>query len=300
MFLVTIDAFSGRPNPQFIMGVNNAPMIINELVQNQDCLGDVDTSITGLGFRGIIFEAFSDEDSQNTRVPSSFRIAGGTSRNETKGIEIAEKIIRSLQTFQPYAEVDNTLRTWSTPFDSTLEDYLIRLLPRMTDSRQDVIVAPEAPQEAAICYIEFGRFNPDFWNRSEVIGRNNCYNYASNWRTNTLAQPGRGAGKPIQNFNCQDVIRASLADGLHVRYDCFPDSEKPRWLMALVVAPNWDYHWYRAHKEGFWGHKPGGTAARNIDNSNNIIYNPETCNRGVYTEFCGYFYGCKSQRNILK
>jgi hypothetical protein len=60
--------------------------------------------------------------------------------------------------------------------------------------------------------------------------------------------------------------------------------------MALVIDPGWDYHWYRHQRGGFWGHKPGGTAARNLDNSNVLIVNPETCNRGGYTDFCGYFY----------
>jgi len=34
---------------------------------------------------------------------------------------------------------------------------------------------------------------------------------------------------------------------------------------GLVVAPGYDYHWYRKQLEGFWGHKPGGTAARNYE-----------------------------------
>lgn len=90
--------------------------------------------------------------------------------------------------------------------------------------------------------------------------------------------------------------KAALSDGAHRRYDCFPDSEAPRWLMALVIWPGYDFHWYRKHKEGFWGHKPGGTAAKNLDNSNQIIYNPEKCNRGGYTQFCGYFYACRSMK----
>ena len=69
-----------------------------------------------------------------------------------------------------------------------------------------------------------------------------------------------------------------------------PNSEKPRYLVALVVAPGpgfIDFHWYRKSSEGFWSHKPGSTAARNVDNSNRIITDPATCNRGPYTQFCG-------------
>jgi hypothetical protein len=90
------------------------------------------------------------------------------------------------------------------------------------------------------------------------------------------------------------VTAAAMADGLVKRCNCLPISEWPRRLLALVVDPGYDYHWYRHQRGGFWGHKPGRTAARNYDNSNVIITNPETCNRGGYTDFCGYFYAGRS------
>jgi hypothetical protein len=31
-----------------------------------------------------------------------------------------------------------------------------------------------------------------------------------------------------------------------------------------------------------------------------VIANPETCDREPYTEFCGYFYGCMTQRNRMR
>ena len=146
------------------------------------------------------------------------------------------------------------------------------------------------------CTIELGAFNPGFWNDPAYIGRNNCYNYASNRRTNTFAQPGRATGHQASVMACRDVITGALSDGLHRRFNCFPDSEKPRWLMALVVAPGFDYHWYRKQKEGFWGHKPGGTPAKNTDNNGAVILNPETAARLPYTEFCGYFYPERANR----
>lgn len=94
---------------------------------------------------------------------------------------------------------------------------------------------------------------------------------------------------------CPDVTTAALSDGLHHRHHCFPGSEKPRRLMALVVAPGYDYHWYRKQQEGFWGHKPGHTPARNVDNNGAIVWNPETAARLPYTNFFEYFYSCKRQ-----
>jgi hypothetical protein len=81
-----------------------------------------------------------------------------------------------------------------------------------------------------------------------------------------------------------------MADGLVKRCNCLPIEEWPRRLMALVMDPGGDYHWYRHQRGGFWGHKPGWGTARNFDNSGNVIANPETCDRGDYTEFCEYFY----------
>jgi len=90
------------------------------------------------------------------------------------------------------------------------------------------------------------------------------------------------------------VTSAALSDGAHVRYDCFPDSESPRWLMALVVRPGIDYHWYRKHRDGFWGHKMASSPARNTDDSGVVILDPASCDRGPYTDFCGYLYACRS------
>jgi hypothetical protein len=93
---------------------------------------------------------------------------------------------------------------------------------------------------------------------------------------------------------CSNVTNAALADGLSPRCTCLADGEYPRRLMALVVAPGFDYHWYRKQQGGFWGHKPGGTAARNWDNNGALVIDPQTCARGFYTDFCGYLYAGKS------
>ena len=127
-----------------------------------------------------------------------------------------------------------------------------------------------------------------------VQPRNNCYNYARNWRTDTFAQPGRAHGAQTSTMACGTVTTAAMADGLRYRGKCLPDSEYPRRLMALVIDPGFDYHWYRHQRGGFWGHKPGPTAARNVDNNNVVVANPETCARGGYTDFCDYFYAGRS------
>src|SRR5262249_58672742 len=144
------------------------------------------------------------------------------------------------------------------------------------------------------CQYEISQFNPGFWNTPSVQPHNNCYNYGRNWRTDTFAQPGRAHGADTNTMKCSNVTTAAMADGLKKRCTCLGINEWPRRMMALVIAPNQDFHWYREQRGGFWGHKPGSTAARNWDNNNNLVVNPETAARGIYTDFCGYFYAGRS------
>lgn len=133
-------------------------------------------------------------------------------------------------------------------------------------------------------------YNPGFWNNNSKRKRkNNCYNYANNKATDTFAQPGRAAGAEIPYSSCFHAHDAAVADGLE------PIADYPNTLMdfktgvALVVAPGRDYHWYRLNEDGTWSHKPGQGSATNRDNSGNVITDPRTANRGIYTQFCGFY-----------
>ena len=88
---------------------------------------------------------------------------------------------------------------------------------------------------------------------------------------------------------CPNVQAGAVADGLKPCPN-FNAALKPGqgWYVALVIWPGTDYHWYRQDKVGCWSHKPGQTAARNVDNSGNSISDPKTCNRGPYITFCTY------------
>jgi hypothetical protein len=132
-------------------------------------------------------------------------------------------------------------------------------------------------------------YNPALWNIPSVQPFNNCYNYANNRITNTFAQPGRAHGKMYTALTCAAVEPAAVADGLHAVPNftaTLPAGQG--WYVALVIWPNSDYHWYRQDNVGCWSHKPGGTAARNVDNAGNRITDPRTANRGPYTQFCTF------------
>ena len=137
-------------------------------------------------------------------------------------------------------------------------------------------------------------YTPAFWNDGGTVQfGNNCYNYSNNKRTDTFAQPGEAAGAKWTSLQCGNVRTAAIADGL--KSVAGPNlCPKRECTLALVVDPGSDYHWYRRDKNGMWTHKPGGTPATNLDNSSNPINNPETADRGGYTDFCGYMCSCSS------
>src|SRR5439155_6747694 len=142
-----------------------------------------------------------------------------------------------------------------TPLTRELRDHIIDRMRRYLARPPKVSVfkwPPYNPLRTMIkdekcqnCEYEVSQFNPGFWNTPSVQPHNNCYNYARNWRTDTFAQPGRAHGAQTGTMQCPNVMTAAMADGLKKRCDCLPVSEWPRRLMALVIAPNQDYHWYR-------------------------------------------------------
>jgi hypothetical protein len=145
-------------------------------------------------------------------------------------------------------------------------------------------------------------YEPAYWNNPSIVRCNNCYNYGTNIRTDTFAQPGYAHGVG-HSLTCPTVGSAAKADGLI-------DHNKEKvcggctHLVALVMDPGSDYHWYRRDDNGMWSHKPGGTPATNVDASGNPIGNPETANRNYggadyglnYEEFCGYY--CVDKNNV--
>jgi hypothetical protein len=132
-------------------------------------------------------------------------------------------------------------------------------------------------------------YNTGPWNNPAVQPYNNCYNYANDHITNTFAQPGRAHGHQATVMDCAHVQPAAVADGLTVAPNFSTLLRAGAgWYVALVIWPGTDYHWYRQDKNGCWSHKPGQTAARNVDNAGHTISDPQTCNRGPYTVFCSY------------
>jgi hypothetical protein len=144
-------------------------------------------------------------------------------------------------------------------------------------------------------------FEPGYWNdgtdptklanQRSVQKNDNCYNYATDIPNRTFAQPGQASGHPIASLaDCTDAIAGATSDGLTPA--AAPSCVGCCHPVALVVWPNRDYHWYRLDSSGMWSHKPGSTPATDRDNAGNPINDPRTADRGMYTQFCGFFCMC--------
>ena len=148
------------------------------------------------------------------------------------------------------------------------------------------------------------KYNPNYWNHNSRIKKANCYIYAMdvicNHTNKAKMQPGAMAGKKYKKLTKTDIINGVKADGPYLgngRSICETNYlTKPgakQYKVALVIAPNKDYHWYIQNSDGSWSHKRGSTQVTNVDASGKRIYNPKYCNRNYgslnYSTFCGYF-----------
>jgi hypothetical protein len=306
MLNVTFDLYSGLSNPSYIL-LDDAEVraVVREIEADQAITTSGPGPEAPLGFRGLSIEPLEDDEAQQATLPHATYVPVGA--NADAGSALVERLIA----LSDRADVMQPANVGELARDVPLREVLTQQLRGTPGGRTTETDSPPtgtseaeaagAPTDAAVasCLIERAPYNPGFWNDDATVrSSNNCYNYASNKRTNTFAQPGRGCGQMYTAITCPEVTRGALCDGLHHRYHCFPDSDSPRYVVALVVAPGpafRDFHWYRWLREGFWAHKPGGTAVRNVDNSGRLITDPQACDRGPYTHFCGYFYTRRTQ-----
>lgn len=270
--VVTMDVFSGRPNPT------------KQLTdQEEKELGDRLRSLTvvthqrpsgvvgGLGYRGFTITRHDPALAAvgQVRIHESIVDRGVDAPNLADSTKIESFL---LDTFQGQLRPDVFSHT-----QSQLNN------PQIFGLNTKVLGCP--PCHA----VDAPNYDPAAWNNPAVQPYNNCYNYANDHATNTFAQPGRAHGKQTSVMDCAHVQPAALADGL-IKVPNFtaPLAAGAGWYVALVIWPGADYHWYRQDNVGCWSHKPGQTAARNVDNAGNSISDPNTCNRGPYTVFCDY------------
>ena len=277
-FRITIDIFSGRRNPIIVLRGRDAERVYERLkptrrLQKRETL-PIPTST--LGYRGLIIE-----QSGARALPKSFRFAHG----DLIGPELSHRAAD--EEFEDFiCGTTGPLR--KLRLGKTFPSLVRKEIDRFRDVRERYKVkVPHWPLRFPCRCAPL--YEPTWWNdNGQKQWNNNCYNYSTNYRTDTFAQPGQAAGAMYASLTCASVRPAAIADDLIDSPGANNKCPKEGHLVALVIAPAWDFHWYRKGRNGYWTHKPGGTPATNVDNNGVFISDPRTAARGPYTDFCTF------------
>lgn len=225
MVVISVDIFSGRPNPIWILEQKDAREILKRIASKPDIISRVDRNqvgYEGLGYRGIYVGLLSDDMTFEYDLPHHFMILNGAASQDSKDQEIAMQLIDTLAKgtlYQEKKEEKGFISISSKGFIPFVKEEMLKILKKGSVKTDYMVKIPDhgdaVPVEAkptilksACCYIELCAFNPGFWNNCKTIKQNNnCYNYATNRRTDTFAQPGRGSGHPNNVMQCANVSR---------------------------------------------------------------------------------------------
>lgn len=287
---ITLDIFSGRPNPVLVVSAAEAKKVLDSISPKGRARKLSNRSLQppgNLGYRGIIVEQLDKASKEHPGVMklTNANMFGTESFSDLDGEAMESFVFNKLARFK------------DVPNKKEFKGYLEKEMNRFKKNAAAAMALPVIPIPPIInpC---FCAPDPDlaWWNDGGTIQfNNNCYNYASNYRTNTFAQPGKAAGQQYTSLSGCSVAagQRSAKDGaiadklidLPLANNKCPGKGH---LVALVIAPGFDFHWFRKGPNGRWSHKPGGTAAKLTDNSGNLITDPRTANRGPYTQFCTF------------
>jgi len=276
---ITIDIFSGRPNPVIEVSGREEREILERVRPGARLKADeMGAPEHVLGYRGLIIEQAGNAA---RGLPKIFRVAAGSVYGQKLAHNIADPSFeRNFARTPGLAGRVQGIAEFSEILDEEIE--------RLHEIRRHYRHHRHHWPEKEHCHCA-PLYEPNWWNDAgQKQFNNNCYNYATNYRTDTFAQPGRANGAMYTALDCASVRAGAIADDLIATPGAKNKCPKEGHLVALVIWPNVDFHWYRKGRNGFWSHKPGGTQVRNVDNSNHLIPDPRTANRGGYTVFCTF------------
>lgn len=276
---ITLDIFSGRKSPEVIVTGDQERELLSRMRPGRELTRRErrPAPLSVLGYRGLVVEQLGRPA---RGLPKTFRIAngeliGGGLNNRTLDAAVEEFVCGSTGPFRPHGLGEDFFKSIPAAIDryGRVRDKWPSK-PRPWPRRNPCKCAP--------------LYEPDWWNNDPTrLNCNNCYNYSTNYRTDNFAQPGEASGVS-HSLTCPTVTAAASADGLINSPGANNHCPDEGHLVAMVIWPGTDYHWYRKGRNGYWSHKPGGTPVTNIDNSGNLISDPRTADRDGYTVYCTF------------
>jgi len=181
-FRITIDIFSGRKNPVLEIKGREAERIFEHLRPAQPVSRMLPVPSSSLGYRGLIIEA-----SGARGLPRVFRMAHGDLmgpklRHRAADTDFEEFLVRE----------SGLLRRLKLGRD--FPAFLLKEIERFRGTREKCKHRPPHWPRREHCHCA-PLYEPAWWNDSgqKQFG-NNCYNYSTNYRSDTFAQPGLAAG----------------------------------------------------------------------------------------------------------
>jgi len=303
-----MNIFSGRPNPTWALPPRKTKELVDRLSAEGPLVAPHQSPT--LGFRGFTLDADLEDLAVNPIVPAHFvvpppavrepveppqakakRRAAETVAVDEQKVAVAQDISQFLLSTAP----DHVAIEALEAVDQSIRHGSIAAEPaeaKARDGRRKEMRAEERlvdpPLANPACEPFLTPLQEAFWNHPFRRFGNNCYNFASNFASNTMAQPGRHSGRMYTAFECGNVLAAAKADGY--RQEC----DGTLRVVALAIWPRIDFHWWRLHPGGFWAHKIGTSMVMQVDNLGRILGNgltPANCDRGPYSMFCGFFFG---------
>jgi hypothetical protein len=293
---LTLSMFSGRPDPYIMLDDATAKELFRKLFFGtlKKVTEKTAPFPSVLGYRGLTIEQqgkkINADMPQLLHYAHDMVYAEGKAAKAEGGLE--SFLFDNFKKLQDVKDLPDFRRTTEMQVKEYLDKrklYTDNYFRNIDLFRDDIIllrpVCPCAPLP------DIAAWNTD----SFVTAHNNCYNYGTNYRTDTFAQPGRATGnEKTSNAACNlpapgiSAKMGAVSDGLIDKPNQDNKCISPGHLVALVNAPNYDYHWYRKGPNGRWSHKPGPGLATFLDSSGNPISDPRTADRTPYTNFCTF------------
>lgn len=274
---VVVDCYSGLPNPEFELDEDEAAPLLARLHSASPIrAAQALPSRYRLGYRGL--ELHPVDLSPGRTAAARWRVYLGQAIGP-------DGIPRQFGT-----GLEESLLAEGGPLGETALDVQRMFARASRDVRDEHSAAPRFSAQTGFSGAGSAPiFEPGWWNDGGVKQLlNNCYNYSTDHRTDSFAQPGRASGRAISQLACADIKPLALLDGLEDApwsNNVFPPSGH---LVALVIAPAYDFHWYRKGVGGLWSHKVGPGPATALDNAGQLIWDPRVAERGPYRDFCGF------------